>query len=310
MPANFFVTGGSGFLGTHLLKELRSSSHKVTALVRNPGSVEPLLWPGLTLKKGDITVEKDVIEAAYGCEAVVHLAAATDISNFYINYKVNVVGVKNIITACKANKIRRVIFFSSHCAVRKNRDAYGITKKNGEELFEQSGLAYTIFRPTMICGRGSKEFTTFVDFICKLPIVPMIGNGKNLFQPSFVDDVIQLIINSLKNQETIGKYYEIGGKDRICADDFVKIIASKLNLKRKILHIPLRLCILGARAFGAVSRHTPVSVDQVLAFSQDNIVDLHGIQKDLGYEAQPLKLFLDKILEGPAERTPTSMSLT
>ena len=291
------VTGATGFLGTHLTLELAERKISFCALVRSNSNREHLDRLKVECREGDLTDASSLLPITDGCDAVIHLAAAADISNPKINSEVNIQGVSNLIDACRSSGTERVIFLSSTCATRKYRDAYGKSKLEGEHLFNESGLQVTIFRPTMIYGAGSKEFSTFIHTIRRLPVVPLIGPGTYRIRPSYVGDVIPAFINALTRDESIGKTYDIAGRDATSFNEFVQLIARLWGRSRVLCHLPAGPSLLLAKLLGKAMKKPPVTVDQVMAFLQDTEVDISTAERDFDFAPRSLSDGLPLVLE-------------
>jgi NADH dehydrogenase len=282
------LTGATGFLGRHLAREMARRGMDFCALVRPTSDTADLRRLGVECRVGDLTDRSSLEKAFQGCEAAIHLAAAADVSDPATNKAVNVQGVRNLIEAARSAGTRRIVFLSSTCAGRKFRDAYGESKLAGERLFQAAPLDVTILRPTMIYGAGSKEFSTFVNAIRRLPVVPLIGPGTFHVQPAFVDDVLPAILNALERPQTAGKTYDIAGADRITFDGLALAIAGLLGRRRWIVHLPPALCLPAVRVLGKLLERPPVTLDQAMAFLQDTEVDIRPAQADLGFAPRPL----------------------
>jgi len=290
------VTGATGFLGGHLTREMARRGLEFCALVRRSSDTTALEELKVPLRTGDVTDLASVREALQGCQAIIHLAAAADVSDPKTNEKVNCGGVRHLIEAATATGVRRVLFLSSTCAGRKLRDAYGETKLQGERLFQESPLDVTIFRPTMIYGAGSKEFSRFVNTVRRCPVVPLVGPGTFHIRPGFVDDVVPAILSALETPQSIGKTYDIAGADRITFVELVREVARLLGRRRAIVPVPPSLCMLGARVLGKLMARPPITVDQVMAFLQDTEVDIRPAQEELGFSPRPLTDGLREVL--------------
>jgi nucleoside-diphosphate-sugar epimerase len=177
--ARILVTGATGFLGTHLGRELRQRGMAFAVFARSAQKARSYLDAGIEVCRGDLLDRASCDAATRGRDVVLHLAAAADVSDAAVNERVNVGGLQTLLRACCDNGVRRFIFVSSTCAGRERRDAYGETKLRGERLVRDSRIAHTILRPTMIYGRGSKEFETFVRVIQLSPVVPLIWQERD-----------------------------------------------------------------------------------------------------------------------------------
>ena len=151
-------------------------------------------------------------------------------------------------------------------------------------MLRKSNLDVTIFRPTMMYGKGSKEFGTFVNVIKYCPVVPLVGSGKNIIQPIYIGDAIDVIIASIDNGTCVGRTYDLAGATPISFDDFVKLICQTLKLRRRfIIHLPASVFLFGSKWLGKVVTHVPITVDQVMSFIQDTKVDLRPLEKDFNF---------------------------
>ena len=211
-----------------------------------------------------------------------HLGGAADVSDPAVNQAVNVDGSAALGQAAARAGVRRVVLFSSHCAVRPMQDAYGRTKLASEEAMAASGVPLVVFRPTMIYGEGSKEFTTFVRAVRRLPLVPIVGDGAATIRPVFLDDVLPAIVEALR-RPVAGSTFEICGPGPVSFDQLVALIAGHLGRWRRPLHVPGSLALLGARLLGRLLRHPPITVDQVMGFLQHTVADEGPAASALGF---------------------------
>ena len=214
------VTGATGFVGSHLMKELNRDD--VSILSRKQVS-------GRKVYVGDL-FNKRILSEATKADIIVHLAGISKGSVLKINYE----GTKNLVDACINNKIKRFIFISSFDAVLNTK--YGKSKLKAEEYIKNSGLDYIIIRPTFIYGKNNKEIYKLIKYI-KMGVVPIPGNGNFKLQPVFVDDVIKLIVKSI-NAKNKNKIYFIGGSQKLTFNELVGLISKALKKNPIKINIP------------------------------------------------------------------------
>lgn len=295
------VTGATGFLGGYVCRELRRRGIAFGAFVRSRDKAAWLSREGVPVHDGDVTDRDACVSALRSYDAVLHFAAAADVSDPEVNRRINVEGLANVLEACRSNGLRRFVFVSSTCAGRERRDAYGETKLEGEALVREAGLDATILRPTMIYGRGSKEFETFVRVVRHSPVVPLIGDGRNVIQPVFVADAVRVLCDVVTAASTVGRTYDLAGPEPVSFDDFVQEVARAQGRRRRtIVHLPPTPFLVVARLLGRLATHVPLTVDQVMAFLQNTRVDLGPLQRDLGFAPLPLEAGLSRVL-GPGD---------
>ena len=293
MSGPIAVTGASGFFGVHLARALCSAGRECRGLVRRTSDVGPLRGLDIELREGDVCDPGSLVSAFEGCEAVVHLAGAADVADPDLNEQVNVGGTVNVAEACVLAGVPRMLFFSTNCAVRDLQDAYGRTKREAERAIERFDLDLRIFRPAMIFGEGSKEWATFVHTVARLPLVPIPGRGEHVLRPVFVDDAVAATLEAVARDGLRGRFYDIVGPTEVTLNGLIEGVAHRIGRRRRPLHLPMGLCLAGARAVGRVWTHPPVVPDQVLAFAQDTRGDLEPGRRDLGWVPRSLDEGLD-----------------
>ena len=188
------VTGASGFIGSHVARAASTRGDAVRCLVR-PHSDRSLLR-GLAVDAaiGDLTDKDSLRRSTVGVEAVVHCGATTSESSpdYALSYKTNVEGTQNLIDACVENGVGRLILISTQSAEEGNRSAYGATKLEAERILAASSLKYTILRPGTVYGVGARGlFAKIQGYVARLPVIPMVGDGRQRFRPIYVGDFVR-----------------------------------------------------------------------------------------------------------------------
>ena len=294
------VTGATGFVGMYLVPALLDAGYGVVAMVRRADKAKPLKLRGARIEVCDLLQPSSLVRALKGCDAVVHLAAVADSSDADLNEQVNVGGSRNLVEACRANGVARIVNFSSTCAGRKLQDAYGRAKQDAEAEFADDDLQVTHLRPTMIYGHGSKEFDLFAQVVARAPRVPIPGRGKALMRPVYVQDAIALVLEVLDREVTHGRTYDVAGPQPLSFDEFIHHLGRAQGVERRALHVPAVLAIAGARLLGRMQRHPFINVDQVMAFLQDTEVDIQPARRDLDWNPRPLAEGLAELFGGHA----------
>ncbi len=282
------ITGASGFIGSNLVEALVKKGYNVKALVRRTSSSSFLQsLPNVEICYGDMTDKDSLIRATKDTDAVIHLAAATSEkrSSAKESYEVNVTGTADLIDACKKSGVRRLIVISTQSTKREKQGKYGATKQRADELVQQSGLAYTIVKPTLVYGKGAKGlFAKVLALVKKLPAIPVVGSGEYKLQPTYIGDLTAALISILEKKETIGKVYDLAGGTRMAFNEFLQEICSQLQLKKKIIHVPFWLCYAGTKTLSSFTKNPPLTADNILGLVQETSVDLTPAQQDFGYQ--------------------------
>jgi len=235
-----FVTGGTGFVGNHIIGALLALGERVRCLVR-PGS-EKKLRHKVEIAKGDI-FSPDLAEKMEGCKAIIHLIGIIrEFPKKGITFeKLHVEATHFALEAAKKAGIKRFIHMSALGTGPEAISQYHKTKFRAENLVKESGLVYTIFRPSVIYGPYD-HFVSMLSKIIKIsPILPIIGDGLYKMQPVPVKTVALAFALSLYLPASENQVFEVGGAQVLSYKEIVDTIASVLNKKIKKVYVPLEM---------------------------------------------------------------------
>lgn len=195
------VTGGTGFLGGHLLRHARAQGYDIRALTRGWKPPEDeIAWVD-----GALDRPETLVKLCAGADAVIHVAGAINASSRAGFEAVNVGGSANMIDAARRAGVRRFVHISSLAAREPDLSAYGWSKAKSERLVAASGLDWTIVRPPAIYGPGDKE--TFELFkMARRGLVALPPRGR--LSVIHVDDLCRLILALLEEPESWAETYE------------------------------------------------------------------------------------------------------
>ncbi len=292
-----FITGSTGYVGRHLIPELIKNKYKLRCLVRKTSNVGYLKkYKNIEIVYGDITDKNSLSKTLKDIKVVIHLAAVISSSNKKLLYKVNYEGCKNLLEGCKKNKIKRIIVISSMAAAKKHLDDYGKSKLMADELFLNSNLDFTILRPTLIYGKDSESLKRVTNFIRKIPLItPIIGNGNYKIQPVHINDVIYSIIKCIDNKKSIGKIYEILGREDLTFSQFIDTLTEKMKMRKFKIYIPINLCLYVISTAKFLYPKFPINKSMILSINKSSTGNINNAVKDLNYNPVSFKEGLNDI---------------
>jgi len=271
-----FITGGTGFVGRNIFHALRGKGLKITAFVRS-GSEEKLPFlEGVKVAYGDVTNPESLADAIKGADAVIHLVGIIrEFPSENITFeKLHYEATRNVVKASVDAGVTRFIFMSANGAAQDGVSSYQTTKWRAEEEVRNSGMEWTIFRPSVIFGDpgGLMEFTSeMAGVIGKAPVMPVFGDGLYRLDPVAVKDVALCFANSLNNPEAMGKVFHLGGGNPVTFHEIVQIIGKALGVKRKkTINVPFGIVRPVANLLGRF-RFFPVTSDQLALLRQGNV---------------------------------------
>jgi NADH dehydrogenase len=267
------VTGGTGFVGPHVVHALRASETPVRALVRDPAHAGRLTSWGVDLAAGDVTDPASLQAACDGVDAVIHLVAI--IKGAPADFeRVMAEGTRNVVVAAQAAGVRRFVLASALGLDARTKDAvpYFAAKWEMERAVRESGLEHVIFRPSFVFGREGGVLPTFVRLARLAPVTPIIGPGTQRLQPIWVEDLAEYYARALVEPAAANRTFDLGGPEAVSWNEFWERLKRVLGVRRPSLHVPfgaMRLqATLTERLPGA-----PVTRDQLTMLALgDNVV--------------------------------------
>ena len=224
-----FVTGGNGFVGTEVIRQLLGAGHEVRSLVhsRTAGATAA----GLELWPGDATRPETLQGALAGCEAVIHLIGIIrEFPEKQVTFqRLHIDASRNILAAANEQGVKRYLHMSANGTRPDGVAAYHKSKWQAEELVCASSLDATIFRPSVIFGPGDAFVNMLATIIRRTPIVPVIGDGEYQMSPVAVANVATGFVRALTQSESIGEIYHCGGPQTFTYNQLLDEIARALG---------------------------------------------------------------------------------
>jgi len=291
------ISGGSGFVGQRLVARLLEAGEKVRVLARGERQTE--LPAGVETVKGNVVSGEGVSEAMDGVERIAHLVAVIRERGDQTFDRVIRQGTETVVTAAKNAGIKKFVYQSAIGARDDPHFPYLKAKWDAERAVIESGLRYTIVRPSLIFGEGDEFFPTLAGLVRRNPVVPIAGDGKTRFQPIWVEDVVTCLIQCLKDGIHDDAVVEIGGPEHLTYEELIDIVARILDKRRPKAHIPLFLMQPLVSLMEFVLPKPPVTREQLKMLAIDNITQLDAVPRQCGFQPQKLADGLSYLKERP-----------
>jgi NADH dehydrogenase len=267
------VTGGTGFVGPHVVHALRAREASVRALVRKPARATRLAAWGVELVAGDVTDPASLLAACEGVDTIVHLVAI--IRGRPADFeRVMAQGTRNVVAAAQEAGARRIVLASALGLDERSKDAvpYFAAKWEMERAVRESGLDHVIFRPSFVFGSDGGVLPTFIRLARVAPVTPIIGSGRQRLQPIWVEDLAEYYALAVTEQTGTNRTFELGGPEAVSWNEFWERLKRVLGVRRPSVHVPFGLM----RTQAAVTERlpgAPVSRDQLTMLELgDNVV--------------------------------------
>ncbi len=290
------LTGGTGYVGSHLLARLRRRGEPVRVLTRDPSKYQHLQTGNVGLIKGNVTDGASLRAAMEGVTTVINLVAIIRERPGGVTFeRINYGGTVNVVDAAKAAGVQRIVQQSALGVRPDPKLPYFDTKYRAEEYVRKSGLDYTILRPSVIFGEGDEFVNKLADlvrkplFILPAPVVPVVGDGATPFSPVYIGDFVEAVVGVLDDPATIGQTYELGGPRRIKYEEMMDELMQATGIRRAKLHVPVALMKLPVMIMDKVMASPPVAIEQLKMLALDNSTQNNATARLAGRELTDFK---------------------
>ncbi|MCX6935304.1 MAG: NAD(P)H-binding protein [Verrucomicrobia bacterium] len=329
------VTGGTGFVGREICRRLAADGLPVRALART-ATLHPIA-EGVEFFPADITRPESLSEAFRGAKAIIHTVGIIREHGSQTFARVHLRGTTDVVAAAQTAGVPRFIYLSALGTRLMAASRYHQTKWGAEEIVRQSGLAYTIFRPSLIYGSGD-AFTTMLAAWMRPPLswlcggfLPLPGGENVTLRPVAVGEIATAVVRSLGQEVAVGQTFDLCGAETTLRDlalDIARVMGRSptwvdqspwmipamlpwfwLSMKKPVLFpVPLKLCRLIVGVAEKILPHPPLTTDQILMLEEGQVGDSAPAAHLLGFLPSPLLLGLASYLApsqgGLADRRP------
>lgn len=301
---NVLVTGGTGFLGKHLVDALLQKNINVTILVRTPEKADIPPHSNLRIWKGDITKPDTIVDIIKDINITYHFAAQLGEWGLPddLFYESNVKGTKNLMDECLKTQDNRFVFISTPGVQGKGHKCakesfpynpphiYEKTKCEAEKLvktYHQShGLDMAIVRPDFVYGPGDYRRIPLYRTIFKKRFL-IIGSGQSILHPTYVDDVVQGLLAIGEHKTSLNDVFNIAGPELVSVENYIETIAKVMGVSTHRIKIPLFIGKAAAYAcekWATISGHAPfVSYSKIDFLTHDHGTDISKAENILGF---------------------------
>jgi len=282
------VTGGSGYVGSHIVRRLAKAAKPVRALVRDRSRAEregrlhrlPVEW-----LDGDVLQPGTLSPAMAGVKAVVHTVAIAIEKGSHSYEEVNFQGTVNVVEAAKTAGVNRFILLSQLGASADLPYRFLASKGRAEDYVSASGLEWTVFRPAVIWGPEDEFANSFAKLLPFSPLIfPIVGGEESRFQPVWIEDVVSCVVQALGNPATIGKRYELGGPEVLTLEQIERRTLQGIGAKRLMVRFPMPLLRAVVALMEAVLPAPPVTRGLLELLAVSNVTDRNSLGE---FVAQP-----------------------
>jgi uncharacterized protein YbjT (DUF2867 family) len=272
------VTGGSGFLGGYVLDEARRRGHQVVALARSDKAAGAVTEQGAEPLRGDL----DDPSALLGVFSSARCTSLLNIASLGFGH------APATVAAARAAGIDRAVFVSTTAVTTRLPARTKQVRLDAEWQIRESGLKWTIVRPTMIYGApGDRNLSRLLMLLRKVPMMPVPGGGRHLQQPVHVADVASAVLGAIERPESAGTTYDLAGPEPLSFAELLRIAARAADSRTRFVPVPLSPLVAAVRGYEMLATRPRIRAEQLQRLAEDKAFSIDDAVRDLGYAPRP-----------------------
>lgn len=303
-----FLTGGTGFIGSFLVKRLIGEGYNVCCLLREAEKAKKLRQLGVKVVVGNLLRQETYRKEAREAEIIVHLAGGGNVSSiskkdFDFLKRFNVIGTRRLLEAVKGSKkLKKFVYFGSISAIGiydkvvvdektdlRPKTPHEVCKMLAEREVKRSGVPYVILRPGTVYGLGvnNPDILKMIKMIKSIGFFPIIGRGDGRLPFVYIDDLVEVSLLVIRKNNVLGKTFIVVSPNLPSFKKMVCLISKNLGKKCMAIHIPKVVAKTGAFLIQNVSTlfgKTPlVTVERIDSMTSDRVFGVKKVEQELGF---------------------------
>ncbi len=289
------ITGGTGFIGKHLARDLAQRGHQVVIISRglysrDSGDQFP---ENVSFVTASVTDTGQLQQAFIGCDAIAHCAGTSQEDKFQTFQQVHVDGTRSTVEAARQAGVKKLVLVSYLHARPDIRSAYHTTKWEGEEIVRQSGLNYTILKAGLVYGRGDHLLNNLGHLLRKLPVFALVGMRERTVRLIAIEDLVTIIRVALLEERLSQQTVAVVGPEEIPFRTAVRRIAKAMD-KSFLLVLPFPVTFHRLLAWASAKMPKPLIAASQVQMLADGISAPLPDSRALPDDLAPATLFTEE----------------
>lgn len=274
------VFGGSGFIGTQIVRALAKRGLRIRVAVRQPHLAHTMRLMGdvgqVEVVQANIRDEASVRRALRGAQACVNAVGAFYETGRQKFGKLHVEGAANVARIAREAGVERLVLISGIGADPDSPSDYIASKGKGEVVTREAFPGAVILRPSVVFGQGDSFFNKFAQMAVFSPVLPLVG-GDTRLQPVFIGDLARAAASAVIDPACAGRTYELGGPGVYTGREVLELVLAETGRRRGIVPLSFPVAGLLSKLMAPIALFTPIAPPitsgQVEVLKTDNVVD-------------------------------------
>jgi uncharacterized protein YbjT (DUF2867 family) len=294
------LTGATGLVGSAVLRRLLGAGEPVRCLVRHPRRLGPQRVR-VQIALGDLADPPSFRNALRGVDTVVHLAGSIRDQSAGSIEELNGIATWRMVESAQRAGVGHFLFFSTLDASTHHRARLFRAKALAEQAVREAELRSTVFAPSIVYAPGDR-WLTLLERLALLPVMPVAGRGRTLYQPIWAEDVADCVMAALARPDARGsgavshERFELAGPEVLSHADVVRLVLHARGRNRLLVPVPTPLVSRALRALEAIAGSRAFATWEEAELMEAPMVSSRGASdaRSLGVEPMPMSTVLGR----------------
>lgn len=283
------VTGGTGFVGRHLVRRLSAAGEAVRCLVR-PGSpgLEWLESQQVEVVTGHLLDAEAVATACERARRIVHLAAPIHEGRDAVVERVHREGMALLLEGARAARVERFLMVSPLGSGSSSSLSFLRSRGWAEDQLRESGIPFVVLQSSLMFGRGDRLVSGMIRLLERTGLLLIPGTGKTMLQPIWVGDVVSCLLRALQDEELLDRTIPIGGPQHLTYEEIADQVGKMLNIPRVKVRLSRRAVAWMSRLLEGLGLNPFLGYRHLELLEVGTITALDAVKRSFGFQPMPL----------------------
>lgn len=301
------ITGGTGLIGEASVAALLKHGHTVRILSRHADHDLREFPDGVEAHNGDVSDRASLEGSMGGCDVILHVAGiGSEDPPEKTFQRINVEGTRNVVAEAERTGVARIVFVSSLGALQ-GASEYHKSKVQAEQIIATFSRQWLIVRPGNVYGPKDEVISLLLQIIRTMPVVPVIDEGNQTFQPIWHEDLAELLARAVERRELNHTAFDVAGQEVTTMTDVVERLCEITDRFPKLVHVPSALATTTAAVAGFLGVDFPADENLLTMLKEENYIHKakhNGLSGVFDMTGTPLMEGLRRLADSIPEAVP------